>query len=208
MTQKLNCVVICEWLIRAATCSSAHRYFALPRGTSCTPEEATLGRLVEQAVVAVEEGRTLTPAEVHVFLEMLVAKSSAEVILRHVISEEVVGVDWDFCPLGFAIERSVVFAGALVKRAEEFYEPYSYLMRYFGVVHIFAEAYTDEEKEVAFRRYGTEAVVTCLRRPPWRLKTYIVSCDVPNPAAEAVAKALGIQLQTGSIRVAPGIYVV
>jgi hypothetical protein len=81
-------------------------------------------------------------------------------------------------------------------------------MRRFGMVHVFAEAHTDEEREDAFRRYGAEAVVACLRRSPWKLKTYIVSCDAPNPVAEAVAKALGFQLQTGSIRVAPGIYVV
>jgi hypothetical protein len=139
---------------------------------------------------------------------MLVAKSAAEVVLKHIVTEEVVGVDWDFCPIGFALERSIVFAGALVRRAEEFYEPYSYLMRHFGVMHVFAEASTDEEREDTFRRYGAEAVITCLRRPPWKLKTYVVSCDAPNPVAEAVAKALGVQLQTGSIRIAPGIYVV
>jgi hypothetical protein len=75
-------------------------------------------------------------------------------------------------------------------------------------MHVFAEAHSDEEREAAFRRYGAEAVVTCLRRPPWKLKTYVVSCDAPNPVAEAVAKALGVQLQTGSIRIAPGVYVV
>ncbi len=208
MTQKLNCSVICEWLTRAAICSSAHRYFALPRGTSCTQEEVMLGRLVEQTVTAVKEGRTLTPAEVHEFLEMLIAKSSVEVVLKHVISEEVVGIDWDFCPLGFALERSAVFAGTLVKKAEELYEPYSVILRHFGLMHVFAEAHTDEEREAAFRRYGAEAVVTCLRKPPWRLKTYVVSCDASNPVAEAVAKALGFRLQTGSIRIAPGIYVV
>jgi len=200
--------VLCEWLTRAAMCSSAYSRFALPRGTSCTQEEVMLGRLVELAVAAVREGRTMAPAEVSELLEMLVAKSAAEVVLKHVVAEEVVGVDWDFCPIGFALERSVVFAGALVRRAEEFYEPYSYLMRHFGIVHVFAEAHTDEEREDAFRRYGAEAVVTCLRKPPWRLKTYVVSCDAPNPVAEAVAKALGVQLQTGSIRIAPGVYVV
>jgi hypothetical protein len=167
-----------------------------------------LGRLVELAVAAVREGRALAPAEAHELLEMLAAKSAAEVVLKHVVKEEVVGVDWDFCPLGFALERSAVFAGALVRRAEEFYEPYSYLMRHFGVMHVFAEARTDEEREDAFRRYGAEAVVTCLRKPPWRLKTYVVTCDAPNPVAEAVAKALGVQLQTGSTRAAPGICVV
>jgi len=200
--------VLCEWLTRGAVCSSAYRYFALPRGTSCTQEEVMLGRLAELAAAAVREGRTLAPSEAFEFLEVLVAKSAAEVLLKHVVKEEVVGVDWDFCPLGFALERSVVFAGALVRRAEEFYEPYSYLMKHFGIVHVFAEARTDEEREDAFRRYGAEAVITCLRKPPWRLKTYVVSCDAPNPAAEAVAKALGFQLQTGSIRTAPGIYVV
>jgi hypothetical protein len=200
--------VLCEWLARGAVCSSAYRHFALPRGTSCTQEEVMLGRLVELAVAAVREGRALAPAEAYEFLEMLVAKSAAEVVLKHVVKEEVVGVDWDFCPMGFAMERSAVFAGALVRRAEEFYEPYSLLMRHFGVVHVFAEAHTDEEREDAFRRYGAEAVVTCLRKPPWKLKTYVVTCDAPNPVAEAVAKALGVQLQTGSIRVAPGIYVV
>jgi hypothetical protein len=167
-----------------------------------------LGRLVELAVAALREGRTLAPAEAHEFLEMLAAKSAAEVVLKHVVKEEVVGVDWDFCPLGFALERSAVFAGSLVRRAEEFYEPYGALLRHFGVMHVFAEAHTDEEREDAFRRYGAEAVVTCLRKPPWKLKTYVVSCDVANPAAEVVAKALGFQLQTGSIRAAPGIYVV
>jgi hypothetical protein len=200
--------MLCEWLTRAAVCSSAYRLFALSRGTSCTPEEVALGRLVELAVAAVREGRILAPAEASELLEALVAKSAAEIILKHVVKEEVVGVDWDFCPLGFALERSVVFAGSLVRRAEEFYEPYSVLMRHFGMVHIFAEARTDEEREDAFRRYGAEAVITCLRKPPWRLKTYAVSCDAPNPVAEAVAKALGVQLQTGSIRIAPGIYVV
>jgi hypothetical protein len=200
--------VLCEWLTRGAVCSSAYRHFALPRGASCTQEEVALGRLVELAVAALREGRALAPAEAYEFLEMLVARSAAEVVLKHIVTEEVVGVDWDFCPLGFALERSVVFAGSLVRRAEEFYEPYSYLMRHFGVVHVFAEAHTDEEREAAFRRYGAEAVVTCLRKPPWRLKTYVVTCDAPNPAAEAVAKALGFQLQTGSIRAAPGIYVV
>ena len=164
--------------------------------------------MVELAVAAVREGRALAPAEAYEFLEVLVAKSAVEVVLKHLVKEEVVGVDWDFCPLGFALERSAVFAGALVRRAEEFYEPYSYLMRHFGMVHVFAEAHTDEEREDAFRRYGAEAVVTCLRKPPWRMKTYVVSCDAPNPVAETVAKALGVQLQTGSIRVAPGIYVV
>jgi hypothetical protein len=189
-------------------CSSAYRHFALPRGTSCTPEEVMLGRLVEHAVAAVREGRALALAEAHEFLEMLVAKSAAEVVLKHVVAEEVVGIDWDFCPLGFALERSAVFVGAFVRRAEEYYEPYSYLMRHFGMVHAFAEAHADEEREDAFRRYGAEAVVTCLRRPPWRLKTYVVTCDAPNPVAEAVAKALGFQLQTGSIRTAPGVYIV
>jgi hypothetical protein len=189
-------------------CSTAYRYFALPRGTSCTQEEVLLGRLVELAVAALREGRRLTPAEASEFLEMLVIKSTAEVLLKHLIEEEMVGVDWDFCPLGFALERSVVFAGALVKRAEEFYEPYSYLMRHFGMVHVFAEAYTDEEREAVFRNYGAEAVVTCFRKPPWRLKTYVVSCDTPNPVAEAVAKALGVQLQIDSTRIAPGVYVV
>jgi hypothetical protein len=200
--------MLCEWLTRAAVCSSAYRLFTLSRGISCTPEEVALGRLVELAVAAVREGRIPAPAEASELLEALVAKSAAEIILKHVVKEEVVGVDWDFCPLGFALERSVVFAGSLVRRAEEFYEPYSVLMRHFGMVHIFAEARTDEEREDAFRRYGAEAVITCLRKPPWRLKTYVVSCDAPNPAAEAVAKALGVQLQTGSIRIAPGIYVV
>jgi len=200
--------VLCEWLARGAMCSSAYRHFALPRGTSCTQEEVMLGRLVELAVATLREGRALAPAEAYEFLEMLVAKSAAEVVLKHVVAEEAVGVDWDFCPLGFALERSVVFAGALVRRAEEFYEPYSFLMRHFGMVHVFAEAHTDEEREDAFRRYGAEAVVTCLRRPQWKLKTYVVSCDAPNPVAEAVAKALGVQLQTGSIRIAPGVYVV
>jgi hypothetical protein len=167
-----------------------------------------LGRLVELAVAALREGRTLAPAESYEFLEVLVAKSAVEVMLKHVVAEEVVGVDWDFCPLGFALERSAVFAGSLVRRAEEFYEPYSVILRHFGVVHVFAEANTDVEREAAFRRYGAEAVVTCLRRPPWRLKTYVASCDAPNPVAEAVAKALGVRLQTGSIRIAPGIYVV
>jgi len=204
----LGCGVLCEWLARAAMCSSAYSRFALPRGTSCTQEEVVLGRLVELAAAAAREGRALAPAEVSELLEVLVAKSAAEVVLKHVVAEEVVGVDWDFCPLGFALERSAVFAGALVRRAEEFYEPYSYLMRHFGMVHIFAEARTDEEREDAFRRYGAEAVVTCFRKPPWKLKTYVVSCDAPNPVAEAVAKALGVQLQTGSIRIAPGIYVV
>jgi hypothetical protein len=200
--------MLCERLSRGAMCSSAYRHFALPRDTSCTSEEVMLGRLVEQGVAALREGRTLAPAEAYEFLEMLVVKSAAEVVPKHIVAEEVVGVDWDFCPLGFALERSVVFAGMLVKKAEEFYEPYCYLMRHFGMVCVFAEAHTDEEREDAFRRYGAEAVVTCLRRPPWKLKTYIVSCDAPNPVAEAVAKALGFQLQTGSIRVAPGIYVV
>ena len=200
--------VLCEWLIRGAMCSSTYRHFDLPRGTSCTQEEAMLGRLVELAAAAVKEGRALAPAEVSELLEVLMVKSAAEVVLRHVVAEEVVGVDWDFCPLGFALGRSAVFAGALVQRAEEFYRPYSVLMRHFGIMHVFAEARTDEEREDAFRRYGTEAVITCLRRPPWKLKTYVVSCDAPNPVAEAVAKALGFQLQTGSIRIAPGIYVV
>lgn len=200
--------VLCEWLVRGAMCSSAYRHFALPRGTSCTQEEVMLGRLVELAVAALREGRALAPAEVFDFLEMLVAKSAAEVLLKHVVKEEVVGVDWDFCPLGFALERPAVFAGSLVRRAEEFYEPYSALLRHFGMMHVFAEAHTDEEREDVFRRYGAEAVVTCLRKPPWKLKTYVVSCDAPNPVAEAVAKALGVQLQTGSIRVAPGVYVV
>jgi hypothetical protein len=200
--------VLCEWLARGAMCSSAYRHFALPRGTSCTQEEVMLGRLVELAVAALREGRTLAPAEAHEFLEMLVTKSAAEVVLKHVVKEEVVGVDWDMCPMGFALERSAVFAGALVRRAEEFYEPYSVILRHFGMVHVFAEAHTDEEREDAFRRYGAEAVVTCLRKPPWRLKTYVVSCDAPNPVAEAVAKALGVQLQTDSIRIAPGVYVV
>jgi hypothetical protein len=208
MTWTLSRGVLCEWLARGAVCSSAYRHFALPRGTSCTPEEVMLGRLVELAVAAVREGRTMAPSEASELLEVLVAKSAAEVMLRHIVKEEVVGVDWDFCPLGFALERPIVFAGALVRRAEEFYEPYSVLMKHFGMVHVFAEARTDEEREDAFRRYGAEAVVTCLRRPPWKLKTYVVSCDAPNPAAEAVAKALGVQLQTGSIRIAPGIYVV
>ncbi len=167
-----------------------------------------LGRLVELVAAAVREGRTLAPAEVFDFLEMLVAKSAMEVVLKHVVTEEVVGVDWDFCPLGFALERSAVFAGTLVKRAEKLYEPYSVVLRHFGLVHVFAEAHTDEEREEAFRRYGAEAVITCFRKPQWRLKTYVVTCDVLNPAAEAVAKALGLQLQTGSIRIAPGIYVV
>jgi hypothetical protein len=200
--------MFCEWLTRGAMCSSVYRRFALFRGVSCTPEEVMFGRLVEHATAVVREGRTLALAEVFEFLEMLVVKSAVEVMLKHVVSEEVVGVDWDFCPLGFAFERSVVFAGALVRRAEEFYEPYSLLMRRFGLIHVFVEAHTDEEREAAFRRYGVEAVVTCLRRPPWRLKTYVVSCDAPNPVAEAVAEALGVQLQTGSNRVAPGIYVV
>jgi hypothetical protein len=200
--------MLCEWLSRGAVCSSAYRHFALFRGTSCTQEEVMLGRLVELAVAALREGRILAPADAYEFLEVLVAKSAAEAVLKHVVAEEVVGVDWDFCPLGFAMERSVVFAGALVGRAEEFYEPYSLLMRHFGMVHVFAEAHTDEEREDAFRRYGAEAVVTCLRKPPWKLKTYVVSCDAPNPVAEAVAKALGVQLQTGSIRMAPGVYVV
>ena len=167
-----------------------------------------LGRLVELAVAALREGRALAPAEVSELLEVLVAKSAAEVVLKHVVAEEVVGVDWDFCPLGFALERSAVFAGALVRRAEEFYEPYSVILRHFGVMHIFAEAHNDEEREAVFRRYGAEAVVTCLRRPPWKLKTYVISCDAPNPVAEAVTQALGVQLQTGSIHIAPGIYVV
>jgi len=200
--------MLCEWLARAAICSSAYRYFALPRGTSCTQEEVMLGRLVELAVDALREGRTLALAEAYEFLEMLVVKSAAEVVLKHLIEEEVVGVDWDFCPLGFALERSVVFAGTLVRRAEEFYEPFSFLMRHFGMMHVFAEAHNDEEREAAFRRYGAEAVITCLRKPPWRLKTYVISCDAPNPVAEVVAKALGIQLQTSSIRIAPGVYVV
>jgi len=200
--------MLCEWLTRGAMCSSTYNRFALSRGTSCTQEEVMLGRLVELAVAAVREGRALAPFEVSELLETLVTKSAAEVLLKHIIKEEVVGVDWDFCPLGFALERSVVFAGALVRRAEEFYEPYSVLMRQFGLVHVFAEARTDEEREDAFRRYGAEAVIMCLRKPPWRLKTYVVSCDAPNPVAEAVAKALGFQLQTGSIRIAPGIYVV
>jgi len=200
--------MLCEWLTRATMCSSAYRYFALPRGTSCTQEEVALGRLVELAVAALREGRTLAPAEVSELLEMLVVKSAAEVLLKHIVSEEVVGVDWDYCPIGFALERPAVFAGALVRRAEDFYEPYSLLMRGFGMIHIFAEAHTDEEREEAFRRYGAEAVITCLRKPPWKLKTYVVSCDAPNPVAEAVAKALGVRLQTGSIRIAPGIYVV
>jgi hypothetical protein len=200
--------MLCEWLSRGAMCSSAYSRFALPRGTSCTQEEVMLGRLAELAVAALREGRTLAPAEAYEFLEMLVVKSAVEVVLKHIVKEEVVGVDWDFCPLGFAMERSAVFAGALVRRAEEFYEPYSVILRHFGMVHVFAEARTDEEREDAFRRYGAEAVVTCLRKPPWKLKTYVVSCDAPNPVAEAVAKALGVQLQTGSIRIAPGVYVV
>ncbi len=199
--------MLCEWLTRAAVCSSAYSRFALPRGTSCTQEEVMLGRLVELAAAALKEGRTLAPAEAFELLEMLVAKSAVEVVLKHIVKEEVVGVDWDFCPLGFAMERSAVFAGSLVRRAEEFYEPYSVILRHFGMVHVFAEAHADEEREAAFRRYGAEAAVTCLRRPPWRLKTYVITCDAPNPVAEAVAKALGVQLQTGSIRVAPGIYV-
>ncbi len=206
--QTPNRGVLCEWLSRGAVCSSAYRHFALPRGTSCTQEEVMLGRLVELAAAAVREGRTLAPAEAHEFLEMLVAKSAVEVVLKHLIKEEVVGVDWDFCPLGFALERSAVFAGFLVRRAEDFYEPYSLLIRHFGVAHVFAEAHTDEEREAAFRRYGAEAVVTCLRKPPWRLKTYVVACDAPSPVAEVVAKALGVQLQAGSTRVAPGVYVV
>ena len=163
---------------------------------------------MELAVAALREGRALAPAEVSELLEMLVAKSAAEVLLKHIVTEEVVGVDWDFCPLGFALERPAVFAGALVRRAEEFYEPYSLLMRHFGMMHVFAEAHSDEEREEAFRSYGAEAVVTCLRRPPWRLKTYVISCDAPNPVAETITKALGVRLQTGSIRIAPGIYVV
>jgi hypothetical protein len=200
--------MLCEWLVRAAMCSSVHGRFALPRGTSCTPEEVMLGRLVEMAVNALREGRTLTPAESYEFMEMLVVKSAAEVVLKHLVEEEVIGVDWDFCPLGFALERSTVFAGALVRKAEEFYEPYSFLMRHFGVVYIFAEAHSDQEREAAFRQYGVEAVITCLRKPPWRLKTYVVSCDTPNPVAEVVAKAMGVQLQTSSNRIAPGVYVV
>jgi hypothetical protein len=208
MTWKLNYDMLCEWLVRAAMCSSAHGRFALPRGVSCTQEELLLGRSVEHAVATLREGRTLAPAEMHEFLEMLVAKGAAEVVLKHLIEEEVVGVDWDFCPLGFALERPVVFTGTLVRKAEEFYEPYSAILRHFGIMYVFAEAHSDEEREDAFRRYGAEAVITCLRRPPWKLKTYVVSCDTPNPVAEVVAKALGIQLQTSSNRLAPGVYVV
>ena len=70
--------MLCEWLTRAAVCSSAYRYFAMPRGTSCTPEEVMLGRLVELAVAAVREGRTLAPSEAS---ELLETKSAAEVVL-------------------------------------------------------------------------------------------------------------------------------
>jgi hypothetical protein len=74
--------------------------------------------------------------------------------------------------------------------------------------HVFAEAHTDEEREDTFWRCGTEAVSTCLRRPPWRLKTYVVSCDAPNPVAETVTGALGVEPQVGSIRTIPSTYIV
>jgi len=194
--------------MRGALCSSAHSLFGLPGGARCTHEEVLLGRLVEAAVDALREGRVLRPAEVHHLLDLLVAKSGAEALLALLMREEAVGVDWDYCPLGFALGRAVtVFAGELVGRAEEFYAPYSALMQRFGMAHVFAYASTDEEREEAFRRYGVEAVVTCLRRPPWRLKTYVVACDAANAAAEALVRAMGQRPYAGSLRLAPGVYV-
>jgi len=194
--------VLCEWLTRGAMCSAAHRYLGLPRGTSCTEEERLLGRLVEAALA----GR-LDPASAHGALEALLALSGAEVLLKHAVREDAVGVDWDYCPLGFALEREVVvFAGSLAGRARERGEAYSWLFDGYAV-HAFVDAATDAERGEAFRRYGVEAAITCFRRPPWRMKTYVVSCDWPGPAAEAVAGALGIEIFRGGVRAAPGIYV-
>jgi len=200
--------VLCEWLLRGAVCSSAHSFFGLPSGSSCTHDEVLLGRLLEAAVDALREGRVLRPAEVHGMLDLLVAKSGAEALLALLMREDAVGVDWDYCPLGFALGRAVtVFAGELVERAEEFYAPYSALMQRFGMVHVFAYASTDEEREEAFRRYGVEAVVTCLRKPQWRIKTYVVTCDAANAAADVLMRAMGQRPYTGSMRLAPGVYV-
>gem|GEM_PF-7011713 len=200
--------MLCEWLTRGAVCSSVHSLFGLPGGSSCTHEEVLLGRLLEAAVDALGSGRVLRPAEVRHLLDLLVAKSGAEALLSLLVREDAVGVDWDYCPLGFALGRAVtVFAGELVERAEEFYAPYSALMQRFGMVHVFAYASTDEEREEAFRRYGVEAVVTCLRRPPWRIKTYVVACDAANAAADVLMRAMGQRPYTGSTRLAPGVYV-
>jgi len=200
--------MLCEWLSRGAVCSSVHSLFGLPGGSSCTHEEVLLGRLLEAAVDALRAGRILRPAEVHHFLDLLVAKSGVEALLSLLVREEAVGIDWDYCPLGFALGRAVtVFAGELVEKAEEFYAPYAALMMRFGMVHIFASASSDEEKEEAFRRYGAEAVVTCLRRPRWRLKTYVVACDAASPAAETLVRAMGQRPYAGALRLAPGVYV-
>ena len=201
--------MLCEWLARGAMCSAAHRYLGLPRGTSCTEEEALVGRALERALASLRDGRALKPGDVHSALLVLLSKSGTEAALQAAVREEAVGIDWDYCPLGFALGRRVtVFAGSLVESAEELYEGYSWLFERFGMAHVFAKAADDAEREEAYRKYGAEAVITCLRRPPWRLKTYVVSCDWPNPAARLLARAMGLELYRGGQRLAPGIYVV
>jgi len=173
--------MICNWLMRGLMCASEgvqrHYGVSVPRGTSCTDVE----RQVAEFLTGLIDGKFDRER-----YEMLAAISGLEVLIKDKLWElgaQTVGVDWNRCPIGFALEVPTILAGYGVSAVSQWFMPLSAL-----ITHI---VIADADPEEAFQRYGVDVAVTCFIQPRWRVKTVVATCSELPAVVAALAKALG-----------------
>jgi len=174
--------MICNWLMRGLICAGEEvqrRYGVVaPRGTSCTDIE----RQIAEFLAGLVNGRFDRER-----YEMLVTVSGLEVLIKDKLWElgnvKTVGIDWNRCPIGFALEVPTVLAGYGVSAVSQWFTPLSTL-----ITHVII---ADADPEEAFQRYGVDVAVTCFTQPRWRVKTIVVTCSELPSVVTMLAKALG-----------------
>jgi len=173
--------MICNWLMRALMCAdeeTRRRYGVnVPQGTSCTEVERQIANFLKDLLDGRFDRNTY---------ELLVATSGLEVFVKERLWEagaKVVGIDWNRCPIGFALELPTVIAGYGASYVSQWFAPYAMV-----VSHIII---ADADPEEAFQRYGVDTAVTCFVQPKWRVKTVVATCSELPSVVSVLAKHLG-----------------
>jgi len=174
--------MICNWLVRGLICAGEEvqrRYgVSVPRGSSCTDIERQIAELLTELINGKLDRERY---------EMLVTVSGLEVLVKDKLWElgdvKTVGIDWNRCPIGLALEVPAVLAGYGVSAISQWLTPLSTL-----ITHV---VIADADPEEAFQRYGVDVAVTCFVQPSWRVKTIVATCSELPTVVTTLAKALG-----------------
>lgn len=189
--------MICEMLTRGAMCSEAYRggeaplFFkklgiplGLPVGR-CTEAEQAAAWVVDRLLIPYFEGR-----EVRVSDDVLAALEALslglvplEAELSAYIPEDPVAVYASPCVFGLGLRKNIVVTGppSVVRRLEAFLKP----RREFVIF--------DEGGDEAVVKYGVEAAVGCLAKPPLPVKSYVITCLEHQWIGDLLARALGLE---------------